>query len=465
MQEYNFIGYRRKFGVLSIIMVIASLILITVKGVERSVEFAGGIQLNVSFENGEINTGDVRDIVSKVDNKASIVKLGAAVTEEKVTSDFTVKIKNPDPENENEAEISLELFNQLNAAFAEISGETGSLVRLIQTVPQDRLAAKLIDQNPFGLTGTDSEKNREYRELAGKVKSAAESASDFNTLANTVDPERAAKLANGLALMFPALNRTTKDLLGALLQKSDPLGRGTGASYEDIAQALIDYRFANNDFVPSFEDLKAKLTVVTGDDLEKLDQYLRGNFTLGDYQILSNATFSPSIATELLGKAWIAIIMAMIGILLYVAARFSSGYGVASVVALIHDVTISLGFFSLAGAELSNPVVAAFLTIVGYSLNDTIVVFDRIRDNLNATKNPDVAKIMNTSINQTLSRTVVTSLTTLFVVVVIFVASTSALRDFAFPLLVGIIVGTYSSIFVASPILLFWHDKVRKITG
>ena len=125
--------------------------------------------------------------------------------------------------------------------------------------------------------------------------------------------------------------------------------------------------------------------------------------------------------------------------------------------------TIALGAFSLVGLELSNPVVAAFLTIVGYSLNDTIVVFDRIRDNLHSERKPDVAETLNRSINETLSRTLVTSLTTLLVVIVIYVGANVTLSDFAFPLLIGIIVGTYSSIFVASPCLLVWHNRFKSI--
>lgn len=464
MKIINFMGMRHKFGVVSLILVIASLIIIGVKGVEKNVDFAGGTQLSVSFQSSDVDIARLRDTVAQVDEKASIVRLESSAVSQSNTSDFTVKIKNPDVAEGEESEAALARLNALSEAFAEIAGEKGDVVNLIKGVPQDKLSERLIQDNPYNVSGTDVEKNRIYRELAEKVKAAAANADTVGALAQAADADRAAELANGLSLMFPALNRTTKDLLGAILLRNDPLGRGIGADYSDIAGQVEAARAANDDFLQSFDSVKSAVTVAEGENIEALMTFLQNNFSLGGFKILSNSTFSPSIASELLGKAWVAIIMALLGILLYVAARFSSGYGLAAVVALTHDVIIALGCFSLAGAELSNPVVAAFLTIVGYSLNDTIVVFDRIRDNINATKKPDVEALMNKSINQTLSRTVVTSLTTFFVVAVIFFASNATLRDFAFPLLIGIIVGTYSSIFVASPTLLTWHNKVRKIS-
>ena len=220
----------------------------------------------------------------------------------------------------------------------------------------------------------------------------------------------------------------------------------------------------SGDFLASF-DILSSIKLADGEDAAALSSFITSNFSLGSYRITAIQNFSASIAAELLTHAWEAVVLALFGILIYISMRFRLAYAVASVVALTHDVIIALGVFALWGAELSSPVVAAFLTIVGYSLNDTIVVFDRIRDNLQGKKSPDVQAIMNKSINQTLSRTMVTSLTTLFVVLVINLASgNETLESFSFPLLVGVIVGTYSSIFVASPVLLFWHQR-KSILG
>ncbi len=166
----------------------------------------------------------------------------------------------------------------------------------------------------------------------------------------------------------------------------------------------------------------------------------------------------PKIGHELVLDAIKAILWSMILILIYVMWRFEFKYSIGAIAALAHDVTITLGIFSVFNIEISAPIIAALLTIVGYSLNDTIVVYDRIRENLRTVKrgSKELPTIINRSINQTLSRTVITSGTTLLVVVVLYFFGGEVLRTFAFALIVGIVVGTYSSIFVASPILVDW---------
>jgi preprotein translocase subunit SecF len=134
-------------------------------------------------------------------------------------------------------------------------------------------------------------------------------------------------------------------------------------------------------------------------------------------------------------------------------------YAMGAIVALVHDVTITVGLFSMFDKEFTLPIIAALLTIIGYSLNDTIIVFDRIRENMRKHHRQPLAAIINKSVNETLSRTLLTSLTTLIVVVILFIFGGGIIHDFAFALLVGIIIGTYSSVFVASPILLAWQRR------
>ena len=171
----------------------------------------------------------------------------------------------------------------------------------------------------------------------------------------------------------------------------------------------------------------------------------------------------PKIGEELRGKAILAIFWALVGIIIYIWWRFEFTFGLAAVAALFHDVIITVGIFSIAGKEISLQVVAALLTIVGYSLNDTIVVFDRIREDLKIYRRESYSGVINHSINETLSRTIITSLTTFVVVLSLFVFGGSVIHDFAFAILVGVIVGTYSSIFIASPILVeHFSSKQRK---
>jgi preprotein translocase SecF subunit len=156
-------------------------------------------------------------------------------------------------------------------------------------------------------------------------------------------------------------------------------------------------------------------------------------------------------------------ILALILILAYIWFRFEMRFGVVAIITLIHDVAITLGIFSILGEEINLPTIAGFLTIIGYSLNDTIVVFDRIRENSKLHRGMDFDEVINTSINQTISRTVITSMTTLFAVVSIFaLARVGTLHTLSLALLIGVIVGTYSSIFVASPILHGWHLRLQK---
>jgi len=169
--------------------------------------------------------------------------------------------------------------------------------------------------------------------------------------------------------------------------------------------------------------------------------------------ILSIEKVGPKIGAELSGDAVMAIFSALALILLYISVRFEWKYAVGAIAALTHDVLVTLGIFSILDYEVSLAVIAAFLTIVGYSLNDTIVIFDRVRENIKTMKKVTLDEIINKSINQSLNRTIITSLTTFFVVLVLFLAGGEVIHTFAFAMIVGVLVGTYSSIFIASPIV------------
>ena len=175
--------------------------------------------------------------------------------------------------------------------------------------------------------------------------------------------------------------------------------------------------------------------------------------------ILSIDKVSPKVGSELSGKAIMAIIYAITLILIYISFRFEFTYAIGAIAAIAHDVIITLGVFSILGYEISLSIIAAFLTIVGYSLNDTIVIFDRIRENMKSLKRESVVSIVNKSINESLSRTIVTSLTTLFVVLTLYFFGGEVIHYFSFALIVGVLIGTYSSIFVASLIVVYMQPK------
>ena len=186
---------------------------------------------------------------------------------------------------------------------------------------------------------------------------------------------------------------------------------------------------------------------------------------LGAFAIRGGGYVGPKIGKELQWQAIKATLFALGGMLVYIAFRFEWIYGVAAVAAVFHDVLITLGFFSLFNREIELTVVAAFLTLVGYSMNDTIVIFDRVRENRKLTRRQPLASLLNLSVNQTLARTVLTSGLTLIAVLCLFVFGGEVLRSFSFALVIGVLIGTYSSVFVASPILLWWQGRAVAVGG
>ncbi|MCD4653261.1 protein translocase subunit SecF, partial [bacterium] len=236
---------------------------------------------------------------------------------------------------------------------------------------------------------------------------------------------------------------------------------------DDVRKAIEDDRLgtftiqqigdsSNNEFLiklpkPVEKEVDQTPAVIVTRDLEEA-------FGKDNFDIRRTESVGPTMGGELKRSAMGSMLGALVMILLYITFRFELRFAVGAITALVHDVAITVGAFSITGREFNLPVVAALLTIVGYSLNDTIVVFDRIRENQRLHHRKKFTDVINLSINQTLSRTVLTSLTTLIVVICLFVFGGEVINDFAFALLIGIVVGTYSSMFVASPVLIWWSD-------
>ncbi|MDZ7821378.1 MAG: protein translocase subunit SecF [Candidatus Marinimicrobia bacterium] len=204
------------------------------------------------------------------------------------------------------------------------------------------------------------------------------------------------------------------------------------------------------------------MITINADDIEKSDAILSEALADIDHTLLQTDKIGPKIGYEMRSNSIKAIGIALILVLIYITVRFEFKFAVGAVVALFHDVFVTIGIFSLFQWEISMPVLAAFLTIVGYSLNDTIVVYDRIRENIKVHKGKDLSEVINLSINQSLSRTIITSLTTFVVVLILAIFGGQVLFGFSIAMVVGVIVGTYSSMFVASPLLVVWSDKFRE---
>jgi len=330
-------------------------------------------------------------------------------------------------------------------------------VKFADTPPQDRVRAALAPKFPGGvpdivevkgenelIIGTDLRDDKALQESRTMIVS---------TLAETFGQGAAGKTD---------INNTGQASLADKLR--DPLsaaGAGlTETQLQDLTKAIIKFRDTPSQGGGIVRNISLLSSVpgVTPAVLNVLNQQLYA----APYSIRNVEVVGPKIGNELQHQAVYVILSALGGMLIYIAFRFEWIYGVAAVIAVFHDTLITIGLFSIFNKEIDLTVVAALLTLVGYSMNDTIVVFDRIRENLKLMRKEKLEDLINISVNQTLSRTVLTSGLTLLTALSLWLFGGSKLNGFSFALVVGIIVGTYSSIFIASPILVFWQNFLEK---
>ena len=272
-------------------------------------------------------------------------------------------------------------------------------------------------------------------------------------------------------------NSVTADALAGYLTTQDPLHLRTAAGdrYKQLSAALTGERYRLG-IITNFDQLSS----VPGVTPQVVDS-LKSGFALSDFAVRGSNSIGPKVGAQLRHQAFWATIYALGGMLIYVAIRFSGSelflrgtrgigfgaflrrwidtiiFGAAAVIACFHDVLITLGLFSLVHYEISLTVIAALLTLVGYSMNDTIVIFDRVRENLRLMRREPFPEIVNKSINQTLSRTILTSGLTLLTVLVLYLTGGSTLRAFSFAMVIGVVVGTYSSFGIAAPLVVVWN--------
>jgi preprotein translocase subunit SecF len=250
-------------------------------------------------------------------------------------------------------------------------------------------------------------------------------------------------------------NSVNRDSLAGYLTQKDPLLLGSVAAdrYNQLAQRLLAARDTEHSgIVTNFDQLKN----VDGATPAVIST-LNSGFVLGNFAIRNVEVVGPKVGAQLRRQAIFATLYALAGMLVYIAFRFEWVYGIAAVIAVFHDVLITLGFFSLFHYEISLTVIAALLTLVGYSMNDTIVIFDRVREDLRIMRKDSFPDIVNKAINQTLSRTILTSGLTFLTVLVLFLLGGEVLRAFSFAMVVGVVVGTYSSFGIAAPIVVWWN--------
>lgn len=269
-----------------------------------------------------------------------------------------------------------------------------------------------------------------------------------DTLESTFGQPGSGKLDFNNASQQAIIDRLRDPLQRAGVQLSDP-------QLQKLVADMVDFRNTppRSGLITSFDQLASVPGMNSG-----IINILKQEMYLAPFSIRQIEMVGPKVGAELRHKAILATLYALAGMLVYIAFRFEWIYGVGAVIAVFHDTVITIGLFSLFNKEINLTVIAALLTLVGYSMNDTIVIFDRIRENLRISRREPLEGLMNRSINQTLSRTIMTSGLTFLTVIALFLFGGPVLHPFSFALVVGIIIGTYSSIFIASPIVLFWHN-------
>jgi preprotein translocase subunit SecF len=263
------------------------------------------------------------------------------------------------------------------------------------------------------------------------------------------------KTFGGATSAKPDFNSVTAANLASDLTRKDPLSLGTSAGdrYTQLADSLVKSRDSDHSgLVTNFSELSNVPGVTPA-----VINALQSDYSLNDFTIRDAEIVGPRVGSQLRRQALFATLYALLGMLVYIALRFEWVYGAAAVIAVFHDVLITLGLFSLFHYEISLTVIAALLTLVGYSMNDTIVIFDRVRENLRLMRRESFPEIVNKSINQTLSRTILTSGLTFLTVLVLYLLGGEVLRGFSFAMVVGVVIGTYSSFGIAAPIVVLWN--------
>lgn len=285
----------------------------------------------------------------------------------------------------------------------------------------------------------DAGKRAIIRALSGLYGAGPAGKVDFNNASPQTVAERLVAV-DPLALSSKGLEAATK-------------------AYRDLAEALVNYRNSppRSGLIADLQQLRAVNGVTPA-----VISSLTNDFYLSSFAVKNTEIVGPKVGKDLRRQALYVTLAGLGAMLIYIWFRFELIYGVAAVVATFHDVIITLGFFSLLHKEITLTVIAALLTLVGYSMNDTIVVFDRIRENVRINKRENFVDLVNRSINQTLSRTILTSGLTFLAVLSLFLFGGEVIHGFAFALVVGVIIGTYSSIFIASPIVVFSHQRWSK---
>jgi len=460
----DWIKAKKFFIGITIILLLLGAVAVQIRGFNLGVDFTGGTMMTVRFREAP-SVGSIRSALSDSNIDTSKVTL------QPVTSrPNEMIIHSPQLDAGTEAERRVDedkrtiigALQRLNPAGDVSAGKIN-----INSIDAAGIEAELRQVDPLGIRAQYFPTEHPYRQIGNQIIGLRNGPNrgffgDMNALQG-LTPEvkdfpnfdqnqvKAVILDRFYAGKID-LNLAGMGEIEEALGRIDPLGVGAGAeTYSKAAKAIADYRSKSSGVITDIgliqtQDVSAEL-------LEKMRTY----FTEGTFAVISADVVGAVVGKDLRNRAIYVTLAALAGMLVYIAFRFEWIYGVAAVLAVVHDVMVTLGIFALFQWEISLTVIAALLTLVGYSMNDTIVIFDRIRENTRLRRKDSLVQLANDAINQTLSRTVITSGLTFLSVVAIVLFGGEVLRGFALALTIGIIVGCYSTVAVASPVMLWWQ--------
>jgi len=452
--HYDFIGRRRIAFLVSGVLILAGIVSFIIQGgFNLGIDFTGGVRIQVKFAQG-ITTGDLTRIRSGLD--MDVYTQGTAADE--------VVIRNK-VENTGEA-MAAAIVSRRETVGPFTSFDELTQIEGFPAVYLEFFRENFdLDENPFAVT------------VGAEVRPALNTA-DVRALSTTIERmiERAtrASISQVLSELRPPVGLPAGVSPTARLNLNAPNSR---SDYVKLLEPLLGAQnagrladaFAGARNLGGIQTMRLlgdtaeveRLARDAGLDSEVVKRLIDSSYLSG-FEIQSVNVIGPKVGEELGSAAIYSIIAALVGLLLYISLRFEFAFALGAIVALFHDVLVTLGIFSLLGKEINLAIIAAVLTLVGYSLNDTIVVFDRIREDRKLLRRKSLVEIVNSAINETLSRTVLTSGTTLIVTLVLVLFGGSVIHDFALALTIGVVVGTYSSVFIAAPFLIGWYRMVKK---
>ncbi len=452
--NYDWLGLKRPFILISVVLLLAGMISVIFQGFNLGIDFAGGTLVTVKFKGTPPTEDQIREAIGKqgIDVSKVIIQ----------------PISDPLSSEKNEMLIRLPLRESAQPNLGSIQSMGQVHATTLQTIAQTSTTP------PVSVPTKDAPPEQPASDSAQVPAEGAPTSSSPDTEGRLLGEEKRAILAALQSFNDPGdvsgktdLNTVGRESLQNKLVETDLLGlvsasgQTTATSeYARYADLIVNYRDQQSGgLIDQVSGLKSVANMPT-----RLVEALPANFYAGNAVVTSAEIVGPQIGEELRQRAIYVTLASFVGILLYMAFRFEWIYGVAAVVAVCHDLLVTMGVFSILQEEISLNVVAALLTLAGYSVNDTIVIFDRVRENLRLRRKDDLGQLVNDSINQTLSRTILVSGLTFLAVFMLLVFGGPVLRGLALALTIGIVVGSYSTLAIASPIMVWWQQR-RELRG